>query len=315
MNPALKKLRRLFRRSLGLDSDAARTRRQLDDSKMLLAKVLGSQQAKSYRNLRDAEFKVFSQFGDDGIIQYLLGRLQIEPRTFIEFGVEDYTESNTRFLLMANNWKGLVIDGSAEHIGFIKADDIYWKHDLTAVCSFITAENINDIFTKHGFEGEIGLLSIDIDGNDYHVWEAIHAVRPALVIVEYNSVFGPADAITIPYDPAFRRLHAHYSGLYFGASLTALCFLAEKKGFAFVGCNNAGNNAYFVRRDKLDGLEALTASAGYVQSSIRESRDPDGQLTFVSGAARLDLIRDMPVHDVEKGVVRKIREFNSSGRS
>src|SRR5205085_6001779 len=126
-------------------------------------------------------------FGDDGIIQYLVRKAGIKSRVFIEFGVEDYTESNTRFLLISDNWKGLVIDGSNEYIRFIRSDDIYWRHDVTAVCSFVTVENINQTFAQHGFEGEIGLLSIDIDGNDYHVWEAIHIVNPILVVVEYNS--------------------------------------------------------------------------------------------------------------------------------
>jgi hypothetical protein len=119
--------------------------------------------------LKDAEFRVSSQFGDDGIIQYLLHHLRMDTDTFIDFGVENYRESNTRFLLENNNWRGLVIDGSQANIDFIRSEDIYWRHDLTAVCSFITAENINQIFEEHGFTGEIGILSIDIDGNDWHV--------------------------------------------------------------------------------------------------------------------------------------------------
>ena len=137
--------------------------------KYLLAKILiGSIKNKGIvNNLIEVEFKVFSQFGEDGIIQYLINSIPIENKIFIEFGVENYKESNTRFLLINNNWKGLLIDSDEKSINSIKNDDIYWKHDIKAVCEFITKENINSIFSSNGFEGDIGLLSIDIDGNDY----------------------------------------------------------------------------------------------------------------------------------------------------
>jgi len=309
MSKALKYLRTVLRKGLGLDIDVANTRRHLDETKMLIAKSLIQQQSHSYERLSDAEFKVFSQFGDDGIIQYLIRRIPIESKMFIEFGVEDYTESNTRLLLMANGWKGLVIDGSDDYVRFIRNDEVYWQHDITAISRFVTSENINDTFSEQGFEGEIGVLSIDIDGNDYHVWQAIRVVTSVVVIVEYNSVFGAKHAITIPYDPGFSRLRAHYSSVYWGASLKALCLLGEKKGYAFVGSNSAGNNAYFIRRDKLGDLKVLTSEEGYVQSNMRESRDRQGQLTFVGGTERIKLIQDMPVYDVERGVVCKIRDL------
>ncbi len=182
-----------------------------------------------FDNLVDAEFKVFSQFGDDGIIQYLIHILNIHEASFIEFGVENYTESNTRFLLIHDNWRGLIIDGSDEHIESIKQDDISWRHDLTAVCSFVSKENINQTIRKAGFSGPIGLLSIDIDGNDYWIWECLDVCNPVIVIVEYNSVFGVEHAITIPYQHDFQRTQAHHSNLYWGCSLRALAILAEKK--------------------------------------------------------------------------------------
>ncbi|HLF19729.1 MAG TPA: hypothetical protein VI704_02970, partial [Bacteroidota bacterium] len=220
-----------------------------------------------------------------------------------------YTEANTRFLLVNDNWRGLVIDGDSSHIRHIRKDDISWRHDLTAVRAFVSKENINAILTNHGFTGEIGLLSIDIDGNDYWIWECISVARPSIVVVEYNSYFGAVRAVSIPYDPAFYRITAHYSGLYWGCSLKALVLLAEKKGYAFVGCNSGGNNAYFVRSDRLGSLKRTTAAKGYVESKFRESRDRRGKLTYLSGNDRLALIKDMPVVDVETNTTIRIREI------
>ena len=231
----------------------------------------------SIENIVDAEFKVFSQWGDDGIIQFLIHKVNIQNRIFIEFGVENYKESNTRFLLINDNWKGLIIDGDKKNMDFVKRDSIFWRYDLTAVCSFITKENINSIFIENGFKGEIGILSIDVDGNDYWIWDTIDAVSADLVIVEYNAVFGGQHPITVPYDPSFVRSRAHYSNLYWGTSLKALCILARKKGYIFVGCNSHGNNAYFIKKEKAIGLTELSSESGFVESKFRESRTQDGR--------------------------------------
>jgi hypothetical protein len=260
-------------------------------------------------DIQDAEFKVFSQFGDDGILQYLVHLTKPLPKTFIEFGVQDYSESNTRFLLMNDNWRGLIIDGDVKAMTALRSDELYWRHDLTAGGAFVTRENVNQLFRENGFFGEIGLLSIDIDGNDYWVWEAINSVDPVLVTVEYNSVFGCEHAITVPYDPAFFRTKAHFSNLFWGTSLKALCLLAERKGYAFVGSNSAGNNAHFVRKDKLGLIPALSAAQGYVESKFRESRDKNGNLTFLRGDQRIEILRDMQVYDVEGNRLISVKEL------
>lgn len=260
-------------------------------------------------HIQEAEFQVYSQFGDDGIIQYLISQLDISEKTFIEFGVENYAEANTRFLLINNNWKGLVIDGDKENINFIKQDTIYWKYDLTAVEAFVDQKNINKIFLENSYSGDIGILSIDVDGNDYWIWDAINVINPVVVIVEYNSVFGNKNAITIPYDPQFMRTKVHYSNLYWGCSLKALCLVAEKKGYYFIGSNSNGNNAYFIRRDKIGKIKPQTIAIGYVESKYRESRDKNGNLTYISGEDRLRVIEDMIVYDVTKDCLIKIREL------
>lgn len=254
-------------------------------------------QNKEIEKLEGAEFKVYSQWGDDGIIQYLINKIDIKNRKFIEFGVENYKEANTRFLLRNNNWSGLVMDGSASNISYIKNSEDFWKFDLKAKCSFITAENINFLLRQEGIEGEIGILSIDIDGNDYWIWENISIVQPVIVIIEYNSIFGIDKAITVPYSPDFVRTKVHYSNLYAGSSLLALCDLAEEKGYDFVGSNSAGNNAYFVKKTKSKNLKKLSPIEGYRQSKFKEARDKDGSLSFINLEERLAVIKGMPVYN------------------
>jgi hypothetical protein len=245
------------------------------------------------------EFRTFSQWGEDGIIQALIHTVEIRQKIFIEFGVTNYTESNTRFLLMNNNWKGLLIDGNAAHIEYIKNDPIYWQHNLKADCTFITRENINEIFRSNGVSGEIGLLSIDIDGNDYWVWKEITAVNPAIVVVEFNARFGKDRAVTVPYDPAFTREKAHYSNIYYGASLKALSRLGCEKGYAFVGANSAGNNAFFVRRDLMTPpLREMTVEEGYTKNQFRESRSPDGSLAFLTYEQECALVEKLPLVEI-----------------
>lgn len=278
--------------------------RKSQQTDILLLGALLARQNKTLpilNNIADAEFKVFSQAGDDGIIQYLIHKVQIPQKKFIEFGVENFVESNTRFLLRHDNWAGLVIDGSRKAIEYIMSDDIYYQHDLQALEAFITKDNINDLISSAGISGEIGLLSVDIDGNDYWVWKAIEVVKPVIVVAEYNSVFGKERALTVPYKPDFVRSVAHYSHLYFGASLKALCMLGEEKGYSLVGCNTFGNNAYFVRKDRLGELKALSVEEGYVASLFRESRNKQGQLNFLRGTDRYECIKGMPVVNVATG--------------
>jgi len=258
------------------------------------------------KDIQLAEYKVFSQWKDDGIIQFLVNYLNIPNKVFVEFGVENYNESNTRFLLMNDNWKGLILDGSAANIASIKEQDIYWKYDLTAVHSFVTAENINDTIKSNGFSGEIGLLHIDIDGNDYWTWKAINCVNPVIVIMEYNSVFGKEMPWTTPYNASFNRTVAHHSNLYFGASITSLTDLAAEKGYQFIGCNSNGNNAYFVRNDQVGGLKTLSAQEGYVLSKFRESRDDKGNLTYLSGEERIKALRGMEIFNTRSNSLENI---------
>ena len=250
-------------------------------------------------NISDHEFKVYSQWGEDGIINYFIKNLNIKNKFFIEFGVEDYTEANTRFLLKKFNWEGLVIDSSEKNIERIKSDQIYWQYSLNAKCDFVTKENINIIFSKNNIPFDIGLLSIDIDGNDYWIWKEINTVNPSIVIIEYNSLLGFEKNYVVPYDKKFERNKAHYSNIYYGASLPALVKLGNEKGYALIGCNSAGNNAFFVKKNLLnDKVRELTIEKAFQNRKFRESRNKNNKLTFLNSNESKKLISHLDLEEV-----------------
>jgi hypothetical protein len=250
---------------------------------------------------RDFEFRVFSQWGEDGIVEHLVKRVPIVNETFVEFGVETYVEANTLFLLRHRNWRGLVIDGSARNVESIRRASVLWRYNLLADCAFLTRDNINEVISRNGVAGDIGLLSIDIDGNDYWVWQAITCVDPRIVISEYNGLFGPEAKVSVPYQPDFQRSVAHRTCMWYGASIAALEHLARTRGYSLVAGNSAGNNAFFVRNDCLGNLRVRSAREAYVAAAFREARAADGSVEFLSFAERQLAIRSMPVVDVVTG--------------
>jgi hypothetical protein len=261
------------------------------------------------QGLIEFEFKVYSQWGEDGIIDHLIQSIPIPNKVFVEFGVETYVEANSLFLLKHRNWKGLVIDGSPENVESIKRGGVFWKYDLAAVCSFITQENIDNIISDNGVSGDIGLLSVDIDGNDYWVWKAITCIAPRIVICEYNSLFGLSANVSVPYQANFQRNKAHPSNMYYGASIGALTNLAESRGYSLVAGNSAGNNVFFVRNDCLGNLLPLNPEDVFVRAAFRESRGNDGSVQLLKFAERQAAISHLPVVDVTSGQSAPLSEF------
>ncbi|PIQ33865.1 MAG: hypothetical protein CO186_01710 [Zetaproteobacteria bacterium CG_4_9_14_3_um_filter_49_83] len=290
-------------------------RQQMDDLMILQGRALAVENSRRapLTRLQDAEFKVFSQFGEDGILQYLIHEAGImrDETTFVEFGVQNYVESNTRFLLMNDHWRGMIIDGDKQYMDSVRNQDIYWRHDLTAVNAWIDRDNINQLIGDSGFSGQIGILSVDIDGNDYWVWERIEVVNPIIVVVEWNSVFGSQHSISVPYDPSFQREKAHYSNLFWGASISAFEHLGARKGYSLLGSNTVGNNLFFVRNDRLGRLNPLSSTDAYVESRFRDSRDANGKLNFLGGDRRCLEILDLPVVDVVSGDTVSMRTLDS----
>ena len=190
-------------------------------------------------------FKVYSQHDEDGIIQEILRRIGTDKRTFVEFGVETGVECNTVKLLV-EGWRGLWIEANAQAAKQIASTfDAFLKDSrLKLLQSTVTAENINTLIRSADL-GEIDLIGIDIDFNDYWVWKAIEVVKPRVVVIEYNAGLRPPMSLTVPYRPD----HAASATNFFGASLEALVKLGRRKGYRVVGCNISGSNAFFVRED------------------------------------------------------------------
>ena len=193
------------------------------------------------RDLTRYEQRVYSQNGEDGILEAIFARIGTTNKYFVEFGVESGRECNTRRLAEHCGWTGLLMDAGFEDP----------SRNLRR--EYITAESINDLLAKYGVPHEFDLLVIDIDGNDYWVWKnlAVHW-RPRVVVIEYNAQAGPDASLVIPYDPTFR-----WDGTdYYGASLRALATLGAERGYRLVACDSTGVNAFFVREDLAAGAFA-----------------------------------------------------------
>ncbi len=206
------------------------------------------------KRLNKAEYQVFSQNGEDGIIQEIFNRIGTTNKYFVEFGVENGLECNSTNLLY-KQWSGLWIEGSPDYSRQIneRFSDLISKGQLKIKNAFINAENIESLFKSADVPAEPDILSIDIDYNDYYVWKAITNYSPRLLIIEYNSMFRPDTHFVVPYNA--ERTWDRTS--YFGASLLALQQLGDEKGYCLVGCSFMGSNAFFVRKDLVgDHFEA-----------------------------------------------------------
>ncbi|MCB1068342.1 MAG: hypothetical protein KDK56_09160 [Simkania sp.] len=181
-------------------------------------------------NLVQYEKKIFSQAGEDGVIEQIFNMIGISTKYYVEFGaIDGHAYSNTKYLREFKGWTGLLMDCDYEDLSI----NLH-KH-------FITAENINELFELHNVPYDLDLLSIDIDGIDFYVWHALdEKYRPRLVVIEYNPNFPPPLDYVIPYNPAHQWDHTRY----FGASISALYKLGLQKKYTLV--YGRGGNLYFI---------------------------------------------------------------------
>jgi hypothetical protein len=277
---------------------------RLDGRVDALVEAIGRVEARQLEGIRgplqDHEFRVYSHSGEDGILQFLTANIETPRKTFVEFGVEDYREANTRYLVANCGWMGLVMDGDPANIKQIRRSPLYWNSNLRAEDAFVTRENVDTLLTDFGFLGDLGLLSVDVDGNDYWVFNAITVVRPRIAVVEYNHRFGPTRSVTIPYDPGFVRRHDDPSWLVCGTSLAAIVKAAHRKGMSLVGCNSFGNNAFLVRDDvKPAWMPALTAEEGFVAGKFRETMVVAGEARPLSYEEEQALIGSATLVEIE----------------
>ena len=190
-------------------------------------------------------FRAFSQNDEDGIIAEIFRRIGTTNRVFAELGAGDGLENNTLFLLH-QGWRGLWVDGSDAIDAAIAHYRPLCETGRLEICKrLVTPGNVDDLLAEHLREEEIDLLSVDIDGNDYHVLAAIHCVRPRVIVVEYNAKFPPPVMYCMAYDES----HRWDGSDHFGASLKWLEVKLGERGYRLVGCNLTGSNAFFVRAD------------------------------------------------------------------
>ena len=218
----------------------------------------------SYRALRESGivlphlsqvgFKAFSQTDEDGILLYIFSIIGSATKKSVEICAGNGIECNTANLIINHGWHGLLVDGNEalvkSGIEFYKGNPHTYVYPPRFVHSWITRNNVNEVISKNGFEGEIDLLSIDMDGVDYWVWSAINSIAPRIVVVEYQDIIGPDKALTVPYDDTFNA-YEHPTTLdmpnFCGASLPAFVKLGTSKGYRLVGCNRYGYNAFFIK--------------------------------------------------------------------
>jgi hypothetical protein len=200
----------------------------------------------------DVEFRCFSQNGEDGILLFLFALLGTESRRAVEICAGDGIECNAANLIVNHGWDGLLIDGDPASVErgreFYARCKTTWVSPPTLVVSWVTAENVNSLIRDNGFSGEVDLLSLDLDGNDYWIWQAIDSISPRVVVLEFNDACGPDASMSIRYRPDF-RLDFSVQPYRCGASLSAFAKLAGDKGYRLVGVHSLGFNAFFVRAD------------------------------------------------------------------
>ena len=268
----------------------------------------------TYKHLWDSEVKVFSQWGEDGILDYLFDISGITKPKIIEFGAGNFDECNSRFAAEHRNASVYAIDMRTDLKNNISQLDLSWKNEIFAVEDFITPESAKKHFNEAiGLFGKINLLSIDIDGNDYWILDALDLSKVDILVCEYNPIYGPKAAVTIPRKDDFDRSKAHYSWLYYGMSLMAAINVMERNGLIFVGSNRVGNNAFFVNsliakniNFDLPKKEALEI---YTDWRIRESRNQSGTLSYLFGKERFSAISECKVLNLETNSILSVSDL------
>ncbi len=256
------------------------------------------------KNIQEVDLKIFSQNGEDGIIDYLMSKLKLIPSStnFIEIGVGDYRESNTRFIYNRFHPKGLIVDCIDNMESKVKPHVNLWKGDLRVCNKQVNSKNINQII-KNNCDFQVDLFSIDIDSVDYWIIKELKKNISKIFIAEFNPIFGPNLRVTVPNIDGFDRTKYHYSNLCYGMSLRALIELMDEKNYYFIGTNLQKMNAFFISKDfkKENFFKNIIINEykNYTNSNVRDSRDKNYNLNFLSGSNKIKEIYDCEVINLE----------------
>lgn len=216
----------------------------------LRREILNEMRSLENKRLLRYGFKAYSQNDEDGMIQEIFNRIGTVNKNFLEIGVGNGLENNTLYLLV-QGWHGLWVEANSKYVKQInlKFEHAITNGDLEVKNTCIQKDNINQVIDKwQSIAGGLDLLSLDIDGNDYHVIEAIKSLNARLIILEYNSKYHPPVKWVMEHNPK----HSYVFSDYYGASLKSLEILLIEKGYKLVGCNLSGVNAFFVREDLVE---------------------------------------------------------------
>jgi len=227
-------------------------------------------------SFKEVGFKANSQTDEDGILLFIFSILGITNKKCVEICAGDGMECNTANLIINHGWSGLLFDGNPELVrkgnAFYQNNKATFADPPTFVCSWIKRDTINDLIEKNGFKGEIDLLSLDLDGVDYWIWEALEIVTPRVVVMEYQDIIGPEKSLTVPYADDFDfTKYPTTQGMpnFCGASLPAFVKLARRKGYRLVGCNRSGYNAFFIRKGIADAqIPEIPVAACFQQPKV-----------------------------------------------
>ncbi len=221
---------------------------------------LSSKEQKKHTAINRYESSLHSQNGEDGIIRYIFSVIGFESRYFVEFGFGAH-QCNSLRLLLHESFEGLLMDGSEEQCRIFNLSCKKMQlNSVLAVNAFIDVTNLQKLIVLNDVPDQIDFLSIDVDGNDYWLWEILDCINPRVVCIEYNSGIGPDYSWSTPYSADFERFSAHPSGFFAGASLKALESLGQRKGYRLVACDSTGTNAFFIRKD-INAKEIITLSS------------------------------------------------------
>lgn len=199
------------------------------------------------------EFCGFSQNGEDGILDVLRKRLIKSNRYFIEIGSADGIENNSAWLVFAEKYHGIMVEGNPRLFERMKRMVADYNYGTECLCMFVTTDTVREL-KSIALHFDPDIFSLDIDGNDYYIAKTIleAGFRPKIFVVEYNSTFGPDRSVTIPYRDEFVYTKAHPSHLYYGVSISGWRKFFGDNGYHFVTVDRNGINGFFVDADSFD---------------------------------------------------------------
>lgn len=299
------KVLQLIRRVLGTQQ----LKQEMSTLQLLTAQSIALAARANYANIRqlhEASFSVFSQFGEDGILDFICSKISLSRPKVLELGCGDFGECNSRFLAEYRSASAVLVDARNDLIEKVKQLEVYWKNHILPIQTWITPDSLAGIQTfAQKFMGGIDIVSLDVDSNDYWIAQSLDFSNVKIVVVEYNPFFGSKRAVSILRDDNHDRRKAHFTWDYYGASLMAFKTMFEKRGLSFIGSNLQGTNAFFVRDSAVPslGLDDTQPLDFYVNCPTRDSRLKQGGLSYRTFSERINDLHGLQVVDVISGEI------------